>query len=182
MSGKTTFIRTLGINVILGQTINTCFASAFSMPPMRVYSSIRIADDLLSDKSYYFEEVLSLKHLLEHSLSDECNLFLLDELFKGTNSVERISIGKSVLTYLAGHNNLVLVSTHDRELADYLAHDFDSYHFTEVIDQNDIHFDYKIKPGKLTTTNAIRILEMNQYPPDVIEEAHRLSQQLKSGG
>ncbi|KQS28334.1 DNA mismatch repair protein MutS [Dyadobacter sp. Leaf189] len=181
MSGKTTFIRTVGINAILGQTINTCFASSISMPPMQVYSSIRISDDLLSEKSYYFEEVLSLKQLLEHSRNGEYNLFLLDELFKGTNSVERIAIGKSVLTYLAGGKNLVLVSTHDRELADYLAGDFEIFHFTEVIDQNDIHFDYKIKPGKLTTTNAIRILELNHYPAAVIEEAHHLSQKLKSG-
>ncbi len=179
MSGKTTFIRTIGINAILGQTINTCFASSVSMPPVRVYSSIRISDDLLSDKSYYFEEVLSLKQLLEQSRNGEYNLFLLDELFKGTNSVERISIGKSVLTYLAGGKNLVFVSTHDRELADYLAEDYEVFHFTEVIDQDDIHFDYKIKPGKLTTTNAIRILELNHYPPDVIKEAHQLSKKLK---
>jgi hypothetical protein len=179
MSGKTTFIRTVGINAILGQTINTCFAKEFIMPAMQIHSSIRISDDLLSEKSYYFEEVLTVKKLLEASQSHHCNLFLLDELFKGTNSVERIAVGKSVLSYLAQGQNLVLVSTHDRELADYLAGAYDLYHFTEVIDQDDIHFDYKIKPGKLTTTNAIRILELNQYPSEVVEEALRLAFEMK---
>jgi hypothetical protein len=175
MSGKTTFIRTVGINAILGQTINTCFASEFTMPPLKVHSSIRISDDLLGDKSYYFEEVLTVKHLLEESQTDNCSLFLLDELFKGTNSIERIAIGKSVLSYLTGGNSLVLVSTHDRELTDYLTENFDLYHFTEVIEQNQIHFDYRIKPGKLTATNAIRIIELNHYPPRVVEEALRLA-------
>lgn len=179
MSGKTTFIRTVGINAILGQTINTCFAREFIMPPMKVHSSIRISDDLLSEKSYYFEEVLTVKTLLEASQSYHSNLFLLDELFKGTNSVERIAVGKSVLSYLTQGDNLVLVSTHDRELADLLTDTFDLYHFTEVIDQDDIHFDYKIKSGKLKTTNAIRILELNHYPQEVVSEALRLAFEMK---
>ncbi|WP_229204091.1 MutS-related protein [Dyadobacter alkalitolerans] len=171
MSGKTTFIRTVGINALLGQTINTCFAHAFAMTAMKIHSSIRISDDLLGDKSYYFEEVLTIKNLLEESRSGHSNLFLLDELFKGTNSVERIAIGKSVLSYLTQGNNLALASTHDRELSDFLADTFDLYHFTEVIHQDAVIFDYKLKPGKLVTTNAIRILELNDYPSEVVQEA-----------
>ena len=181
MSGKTTFIRTVGINAILGQTINTCLAKEFIMPVMKIHSSIRISDDLLSDKSYYFEEVSAVKQLLEESRSGACNLFLLDELFKGTNSVERIAVGKSVLSYLVQAGNFVLVSTHDRELADYLTETFTIYHFTEVIHGNDIRFDYKIKPGKLATTNAIRILELNNYPPEVVHEALNISAEMKVG-
>lgn len=181
MSGKTTFIRTLGINALLGQTINTCFAKEFGMSVMKIHSSIRISDDLLGDKSYYFEEVLTLKNLLDESQSGHANLFLLDELFKGTNSVERIAIGKSVLTYLTRGNDLALASTHDRELSDYLADTFDLYHFTEVIDEESVVFDYKLKPGKLRTTNAIRILELNDYPKEVVAEAVRLVDGMKRG-
>ena len=181
MSGKTTFIRTLGINALLGQTINTCFAKQFAMSAMKIHSSIRISDDLLGDKSYYFEEVLTLKNLLEESQSGHSNLFLLDELFKGTNSIERIAIGKSVLSYLTRGNDLALASTHDRELSDYLADTFDLYHFTEVIDEESVVFDYKLKPGKLRTTNAIRILELNDYPKEVVAEAVRLVDGMKRG-
>ncbi|SKB71126.1 MutS-related protein [Dyadobacter psychrophilus] len=181
MSGKTTFIRTVGINALLGQTINTCFAKEFAMSAMKIHSSIRISDDLLGDKSYYFEEVLTLKNLLEESQCGHSNLFLLDELFKGTNSVERIAIGKSVLSYLTRGNDLAIASTHDRELSDYLADTFDLYHFTEVIDEETIMFDYKLKPGKLRTTNAIRILELNDYPKEVVAEAVKLVDGMKSG-
>ena len=179
MSGKTTFIRTIAINAILAQSINTCFAKQCTVPRVKVHSAIQISDDLLSEKSYYFEEVLTIKNLLKESESGFENLFLLDELFKGTNSVERIAAGKSVLDYLNKGNNIVFVSTHDLELADYLNETFDLYHFTEVIENNDILFDYKIKPGNLVTTNAIRILALNNYPAAVVDEASRLSEEIK---
>ena len=179
MSGKTTFIRTIGINAILAQNIHTCFAREFVLSKMKVHSAIRISDDLLSEKSYYFEEVLAIKNLLNESKSGSENLFLLDELFKGTNTIERIAAGKSILSYLTQENNIVLVSTHDPELAEFLHETYNLYHFTEVIQDNDILFDYKIKSGKLTTTNAIRILELNNYPREVIDEAIRLARQIK---
>ncbi len=180
MSGKTTFIRTLGINAILGQTINTCFAREFTMPQLRVHSAIRIADDLMSDKSYYFEEVRVIKEMLDESRSGAQNLFLLDELFKGTNTVERIAAGRSVLSYLNSSDNFVLVATHDLELTEYLSETFQLYHFTEVIDEKAILFDYKIKEGNLETTNAIRILELNDYPNEIIANARQLSEQFRA--
>lgn len=178
MSGKTTFIRTVGISAILGQTLNTCFASEFKMPLMQVLSSIRISDDLVEDKSYYMEEVLTLKQLIEQSQGNKRTLFLLDEVFKGTNSIERIAMSKSVLSYLTGNGNLVFVSTHDRELTDLLNGHYELYHFTEVIREEEIGFDYKIKPGVLNTTNAIRILELNKFPAEIVEEAMQVSLRL----
>lgn len=180
MSGKTTFIRTIGINVILCQAINTCFAREFSVSRMKVHSAIRISDDLLDNKSYYFEEVLTLKNLLQESQLTSENLFLLDELFKGTNTIERIAAGKAILSYLNKRNNIVIVSTHDLELADFLKNTFDLYHFTEVIRDEKILFDYKIKPGNLTTTNAIRILSLNDYPREVVDEATLLADQIQN--
>ena len=178
MSGKTTFVRMVGINAILGQTINTCFAKEFAMPVMKVQSAIRISDDLLDGKSYYLEEVITIKRLVEESTAGDRSLILLDELFKGTNSVERIAIGKSVLSYLARQGNLVFVATHDRELADYLGDAYALFHFTEIVENETIHFDYKIKPGKLATTNAIRILGLNRFPAEIVDEAMRLSSEL----
>jgi hypothetical protein len=178
MSGKTTFIRTMGINTLTAQTINTCFAKAFSTPVLKIHSAIRISDDLLNDKSYYFEEVLTIKVLLEESSSGCGNLFLLDELFKGTNTVERIASGKAVLTYLNKGSNIAFVATHDLELAELLKDTFCLFHFTEVIHDGNVVFDYKIKPGNLSNTNAIRILELNDYPKEVTEEATRLARQI----
>ncbi|TKT92240.1 MutS-related protein [Dyadobacter frigoris] len=178
MSGKTTFIRTIGINTIAAQTINTCFSKEFVTPVFKIHSAIRISDDLLNDKSYYFEEVLTIKDLLKESNSGFGNLFLLDEIFKGTNTVERIAAGKAVLTYLNKGNNITFVATHDMELAELLKDTFSMFHFTEIVRDGNIVFDYKIKPGNLTNTNAIRILELNDYPNEVIEEATQLASQI----
>lgn len=178
MSGKTTFIRTIGINAITGQTLNTCFAKEFAMPRMKVFSAIRITDDLLNDKSYYFEEVLAIRNLLNESESEFPCLFLLDELFKGTNTIERIASGKAVLSYLSKGENIVLAATHDQELADLLAGPFNLFHFTEAFQGDQIVFDYKIKSGKLLTTNAIRILELNGYPTELTAEAKALATHL----
>ena len=179
MSGKTTFIRTIGINAVVAQTLNTCFAREFTLPRLKVHSAIRISDDIMNDKSYYFEEVLTIKMMLAESRSGIQNLFLLDEMFKGTNTVERIAAAKSVLTYLGKEENIVFISTHDLELAGYLKGKYDLYHFTEVVENNNILFDYRIKAGQLKTTNAIRILELNKYPSEVIEESKKLANQIK---
>ena len=178
MSGKTTFIRTVGVNAILAQTINTALAQEFILPRIRVYSAIRIADNLLDDKSYYLEEVVRMNKLLRESKTDHQNLFLLDELFKGTNTLERVSIAKAVLSYLNQNQNLVFASTHDLELTEYLANSFNYFHFSEIIEDDELSFDYLLKAGELTKTNAIRILELNEYPEEVIQEAKEVSKQI----
>lgn len=180
MAGKTTFIRTVAVNVLVAQTINTCFAEEFNYCPMRIFSNIRISDDLLNDRSYYFEEVLSIQEMIHESTREQCNLFLLDEIFKGTNTIERIAAGKAILSYLnQSKKNLVLVSTHDVELAELLKGSYDLYHFSEIVKDGYIYFDYKLKKGQLTTRNAIRILELNEYPAEVIVEARKIAEHIK---
>jgi len=171
MSGKTSFIRTVAINCLTAQTINTCFAEELELPKMKIHSAIRISDDLLNDKSYYFEEVLRIKEMIAISKQDTPCLFLLDELYKGTNTVERIAAAEAVLHYLAQHNNLVFVATHDIELADLLQEKYELYHFSESIEGEKVAFDYKLKPGTITETNAIRILAINHYPQEIIDRA-----------
>ncbi|RXQ92949.1 DNA mismatch repair protein MutS [Ancylomarina salipaludis] len=178
MSGKTTFIRTIGINTLTALTLNTCFGKAFSLPRMRIFSAIRISDDLLNDKSYYFEEVLTIKKMIEVSQCGKMNLFLLDEIFKGTNTIERISAGKAVLSSLAQLNNFVFVSTHDIELADLLHNEYELYHFSEIVGNKTVEFDYRLKEGKLMNRNAIKILQINGYPESVIQEAYSLALEM----
>ena len=179
MSGKTTFIRTIAINTLLAQTINTTFATAFELSQMRIFSAIRISDDLLNDKSYYMEEVETVKTMIDESCSKHRNIFILDEIFKGTNTIERIAAGKAVLSHLSKGDNIVFVSSHDIELASLLNESYNLFHFTEIVDNNNIHFDYKLKPGKLTSRNAIKILELSNYPAQIIDEARQISATLK---
>lgn len=178
MSGKTSFIRAIGLNVITGLTINTCFAKSMSFPLIKVFSAIRISDDLMNDKSYYFEEVLTIKEMLKESENENKNLFLLDEIFKGTNTVERISAGKSVLSSLTKNNNKILVSTHDIELTDMLSDEYELFHFSETVNDKNVGFDYKLKVGSLKNRNAIRILEINDYPKEVVKEAIEIAKEL----
>jgi DNA mismatch repair ATPase MutS len=172
MSGKTTFIRTVALNSILAQTIHLCFADSYVAPFYKVYSSIRITDDLLEDTSYYLQEVLAVKELINASSSSEPCLFVLDEIFKGTNTVERISGGKAILSFLNKKQHTVLVSTHDIELTELLKKDnYSLFHFSEHIKDDELLFDHKLKKGKLTTKNAIKILGLYDYPSEIIKNA-----------
>lgn len=171
MSGKTTFIRTVAINSILAQTIYTCFADSFVTPLLKVVSSIRIEDNLLDGNSYFFEEVKTIDTLIKATATTAQNLFILDELFKGTNTIERVAAAKAVLHYLNKRNNIVLVSTHDLELSECLKDNYDLYHFEEQIVEDTLSFDHLLKKGKLKTSNAIRLLELSGYPKEIIDEA-----------
>jgi len=132
----------------------------------------------LNDKSYYFEEVLTIKEMIDRSTNEKPNLFLLDEIFKGTNTIERISAGKAVLSSLSKNNNIVFVSSHDIELTDMLDKEFELYHFSEIVNEKNVDFDFKLKEGKLKNRNAIRILQINDYPIDLINEAIDISKKL----
>jgi len=181
MSGKTTFLRTLIINSILAQTIYTCFADTFESPIVKQFSSIRIDDSVLEGTSYYFEEVNTMATLINEVATSNQNIFVLDEVFKGTNTVERIASAKAILSYLNRKNNIVIVSTHDIELSRMLEKEYDLFHFVETIQNNEFHFDHKLKPGPLRTRNAIRILEMANYPEEIIQEAQHISKILDGG-
>ena len=181
MSGKTTYIRTIGLNVIAALTLNTAFGKSFSLPPLKLLSAIRISDDLLNNRSYYLEEVRTILDMIEESKLEAPVLFLLDEIFKGTNTVERVAGGKAVLSHLNKGQNIVLVSTHDIELTQLLDQEYDLYHFSETVKDQSVDFDYLMKKGPLTTRNAINILEVNGYPAEVVAEARRLSRELGEG-
>jgi DNA mismatch repair ATPase MutS len=175
MSGKTTLIRALGLNSLLAQTLNICYAKEYCAPFFKLYSSIRISDDILKSKSYYLEEVLTIKQLIRVSRNVNPSLFILDELFKGTNTIERVSGSKAVLSYLNHNNNIVLASSHDIELTEKIDKEsYQLYHFSEYINKhNELSFDYQLKFGVLKTRNAIKILELYGYPMEIINEANK---------
>lgn len=179
MSGKSTFLRTLAINSILAQTIYTCFADEFRSPILKQFSSIRIDDNIFEGKSYYFEEVGIMKSLISEAGLPDQRLILLDELFKGTNTVERIAAAKAILSYLNNSDNIVIISTHDIELASLLKGEYDLYHFTETIESDKLLFDHTIKSGPVKTRNAIKILELSNYPTSIISEAKSIIESIK---
>ena len=171
MSGKTSFIRTIAINLITGKALNTCFAHRYEMDlSFRLHSVIHTEDDLLEGKSYFFKEAENVRNALKYGESGHCML-IFDELFKGTNTTERIAINAATFSKLASKGNIVLASTHDLELATLLEKQYDLYHFCETVTNDKLSFDYTLKPGVVKEGNAIRILELCDYPQDVIDIA-----------
>ena len=180
MSGKTTFIRTLGVNILVAQTLNTAFARRVRLQmPVMIHAALMLSDSLSDGKSFYMKEVESIRDMLSYSQSEQTNLFLLDEIFKGTNTTGRIAAAKAVLSFLNTSRNIVVVSTHDTELGTFLANEYDLYHFCETISGGMLSFDYKLKSGNLYRRNAIRILEINDYPASLIEDAYSVIREIE---
>ena len=181
MSGKSTFLRTVGVSAVLAQTVNTCFASEYSAPVFDVRSCIGRSDDLLTGTSYYIAEVRSLLELVEASAGSKPCLFLLDELFRGTNAVERIAAGQAVLRELVGSygtetsqpskTHVALVATHDLELVDLLADRYTPHHFGDSLEADRLVFDHTLRPGATSTRNAIALLRLHGAPDRLIESA-----------
>jgi len=182
MSGKTTYIRAIGLNVISGMSINTCFASSANLTTTRLFSVIRIEDDVINSSSYFFKEVDEVKKIIQETEQHAFSVVLLDELFKGTNTIERIASAKAILSFLSKRNGQVFVSTHDIELTSLLKDQFELAYFSESVSETTIQFDYKLKAGVPEKGNAIRILEMNGYPKEIVDEAQYQLIELNKNG
>lgn len=183
MSGKTTFLKTIGVNQILAQTFNFCCAEQAELSFCNVISSMRRNDDLTEGKSFYLGEVERVKKLVDQVAQNEgSNLYLLDEIFRGTNTIERISASLGVLKWLNGPTDFVLASTHDLELVDLLDEEYEFYHFAEEVHDQSLTFDYKIKPGHSSTKNAIKLLGICDYPEEIVNGAMEISKMLEQQG
>lgn len=169
MAGKTTFIKMLGVNALLGQTLGFCLASEATIPRSRVMASIHTDHSVASGRSHYFSEVETIRSFLARQAQDGCTIFVIDELFSGTNTVERVAIARAVLESL-GRHSLVLATTHDIELQAFLERHYDLFHFQED-PEVDGFFDYKLRAGPATERNAIRLLGEIGFPDAVIANA-----------
>ncbi len=171
MAGKTTFLKTLGVNAILAQTINMSMAEKYQTPFIKVISSIGRSDNLISGKSYYMAEVESILRLIQASKSDTIHLFIMDEIFRGTNSVERLAASAEVLQHLVNGKDYTLVATHDLQLTELLNSNHRNFHFRETVSKEGLSFDYKLHSGSSKTRNAIALLEYAGYPKSIVENA-----------
>lgn len=172
-SGKSTFMKAVALNLILAQSIQTATAHSFIYQPGYVMTSMANADDVLSGDSYFMSELKSIRRLFN---TYQCNKIycFIDEIFKGTNTTERIAASESVLSFLDNQKAYqVIAATHDVELSILLENTYNNYHFNESIQENSIFFDYKIKPGKANTRNAIELLRITQFPIDIYQRAQQ---------
>ncbi|KAA3615043.1 MAG: hypothetical protein D8M58_11365 [Calditrichaeota bacterium] len=168
MSGKSTFLRTIGLNLTLAYAGAPVCANQLNTQIFKLHSCIRINDSLSEGLSYFYAEVRRLKEILENleTSKDFPVLFLIDEIFKGTNNKERLIGSLSYIKELAAKNGIGLVSTHDLELVK-LEEDISylkNFHFREDIKSGKMVFDYKLRSGPSPTTNALKIMELEGLP------------------
>lgn len=163
MSGKSTFLRTVGLNLILSYIGLPVCAKSFSCPILKIYACMRTSDNLGQSVSSFYAELLRVKMVVEAVDRNERVFFLLDEIFKGTNSADRHMGAKMLIGQLDRKGSWGMVSTHDLELADMEAESggrIRNYHFKEYYQNNKIYFDYQLQKGISDTRNAVYLMKM----------------------
>lgn len=182
-SGKSTFLKTVAINAILSQTINTSLSKKYVAPCYRIFSSMALRDDLANNDSYYIVEIKSLKRIVDASKRNEKPvLCFIDEVLRGTNTVERIAASSEILKHLNKSNVICFAATHDVELTNILKDCFDNYHFQEEVTDDDVRFNYRLFEGPATTRNAIKLLKVIGYDSDITEGAENRAMYFLQNG
>ena len=163
MSGKSTFMRTLAMNAVLAYAGGSVAAEVFAISPMRIFTSMRVRDDVGAGISTFYGEILRIKEMVTYAENRRPMLVLVDEIFKGTNSADRIIGAEAAIRKLTHPWMMTLVTTHDFELcalAESGSIHGKNFHFQEEYEGDNIVFDYKIRPGRCLTTNAKQLMHM----------------------
>jgi DNA mismatch repair ATPase MutS len=161
MSGKSTFLRTVGINAVLAQAGAPVRALSLHMSALTVGATLRIQDSLQEGRSRFFAEITRIRELAGLARGPVPLLFLLDEIFHGTNSHDRLVGASGVLRSLLDRRAIGLVTTHDLSLTaivESLGSRAANVHFEDSFDGRDMHFDYRVKPGPVTKSNALALM------------------------
>lgn len=183
-SGKSTFLRTVALNVLLSQTVNTCLAKEFSGPNYSLFSSMALKDDICGNDSYFMVELKAMRRVLNYAKEnpDRKVICFVDEVLRGTNTVERIASSTEILKYLNSINCTCFAATHDGELTFLLENEYDNYHFNEEIKDGDVLFNYKLLEGRATSKNAIKLLEVMGFDKSITDNAFKRANEFVSSG
>ena len=179
-SGKSTFLKTVALNAVLAQSVHTVCADSYVGDYYRVYSSLTLKDNIFEGDSYYMTEIKSIKRIMDAFSKDEIQvLAFVDEVLRGTNTVERISASSVILQQLADKNGYCFAATHDLELTEMLKNYYENVHFEEIIEDDDIQFPYRLLKGKATTRNAIALLKIMGYDNRITQEAKNQAERFE---
>ena len=181
-SGKSTFLRSVALASILGQSIATVCAKSFSSARFRIISSMTVSDDIVSGSSYYMAEIKALKHVLDAASSSYRVLCFVDEVLKGTNTVERIAASSEILKSLVRDNVICFAATHDVELTEMLEAYYTNYHFEEDMKDDDVKFSYRLMQGPASTRNAIKLLKIMGYDESITSSAEERAEIFENKG
>ena len=157
MAGKSTYLRSVGINIVLAMAGAPVCADSFRLSPVQLISSMRIADNLEESTSTFYAELKKLKTVIDHVNADEKVFILLDEILRGTNSLDRHTGSEALIKQLIRHKAAGIIATHDLALAEMKTSFPDNilnYHFDVQVNNEELYFDYKLKPGVCNSLNA----------------------------
>lgn len=178
-SGKSTYVKAIALSAITAQSLNRVYANEWHMLPGKVITSMAIRDNLDEGDSYFVAEIKSLKRMIDATKSEEPLYLFIDEILKGTNTIERIAASNALLSYLQEKGALVIAATHDIELTELQAEYMRNVHFRETVSDETIVFDYLLKDGPTQTTNAINLLRYYNFPEIVTENASHQAERFK---
>lgn len=182
-SGKSTFLKTVAINTILAQTIHTSLAERYEAPLYRVYSSMALRDDLVGGESYYIVEIKSLKRIIDAAKEDgNPVLCMIDEVLRGTNTIERIAASSQILKNLCSLNATSFAATHDIELTELLKTGYKNYHFEGDVHDDNVEFGYELKDGPAVKRNAIKLLGILGYDDDIVKASQKMADDFSASG
>jgi hypothetical protein len=191
-SGKSTFLKAAALAALLGQTILTVCAEEYRGRYYRIYSSMALRDSIQAGDSYFMVEIKSLKRIVDAARAKDSPenpvLCFIDEVLRGTNTIERIAASSEILETFAKSGVLCFAATHDIELSELLAADYDNYHFEEELRDNegtgrkDVVFSYEIHRGKARSRNAIRLLGAVGFDEKITERAKKRAQAFEATG
>lgn len=182
-SGKSTFLKTVAVAQIMAQSVHTVCAEAFKTTCYRIFTSMALRDDMASSESYFIVEIKALKRIIDEAEKNgKPVLCFVDEVLRGTNTVERIAAASQILEQMAERGVFCFAATHDMELTKLLEMKYENYHFEETIQENDVKFNYILKEGRATSRNAIKLLAVLGYDESIISKAERRANDFLSNG
>ena len=181
-SGKSTFLKNVAINSILAQTVLTCPCYSYQAPFLKVMTSMALRDDLSGGESYFIVEIRSLKRILDESKKEEPMLCIIDEVLRGTNTIERIAASSRILSALNQNWMLPFAATHDIELSYILDAQYRNLHFEEEVCEHEVLFNYLLKEGRAVSRNAIKLLSMLEYDSEIVREAGKAAADFEKTG
>ncbi|MCR4684918.1 MAG: hypothetical protein K5649_05565 [Lachnospiraceae bacterium] len=171
-SGKSTFIKTIALCALLSQTLSVVPAKAYRACRVRLVTSMALSDQITQHESYFMVEIKSLKRIVDLAKEDGAPvLCFVDEVLRGTNTVERIAASSRILSNLNKTNAICFAATHDIELTHILENEFTNYHFEEEISGGDVIFNYRLQDGRSHTQNAIMLLSVIGFDQETIRNA-----------
>ena len=182
-SGKTTFLKTIALNTIFAQSICTVLGVSYTASAFRIFTSMAISDNIFTGESYFIAEIKSLKRITDAGANEQPLLCVIDEVLRGTNTVERIAASSEMLMYLDNEMSLCIAATHDIELCALLDSHYRLLHFEETVTwDGEVLFDYKVKDGPATTRNAIKLLGSMGFDKDLVIRANERAERYGNEG